>query len=394
MKKQLLLLFSSMLLLTACGETDSSQGSTSTSVTTSESSTQTSVEPAKIDVTIKVTASGIDEYTGSHSKLYINSNFESNDWNTHAMSQDTDNKDIWTYTFNEIEVDARYKFNIYYGGDEEPDWSNGINGEGSSENPLTVTISEDKTVYEFNSTFTIPKVKHTFNLVLTPHIQSTEGKDDEMYDTTYLWMWCSTASSAALTKQSDGTWTYQVSEYEGNTFQFTPCLGSENQADWSSFQHGAYENGTWTSWNSLNVTLIEGTSSYSYDIYFNGQPAKPVGATYSVIWHYYATSWDNLGGSISVCYKVNGGTLQWAAMPWDEQSNYNYTATGADIPEGATVNYYLYSWKADGDIRYLGDATGAEFSITVSSNLEYILTGDFGASNGVYGAGTATLVTE
>lgn len=83
--------------------------------------------------------------------------------------------------------------------------------------------------------------------------------------------------------------------------------------------------------------------------------------------------------------------MQWAKMNWDSQDSYNYTATGADIPSGATVNYYLYSWKAEGDIRYLAqDATGTNFSITVTSNLEYILTGDFGSTANSYGVGSVS----
>ena len=393
MKKQLLVLLSTMFLLASCGQEKSSEEippSSSSETSTSETA-QTSVEPAKINVTIKVTASGIEEYSGSHSKLYINSNFESS-WNTHAMTQDSENKNIWTYTFSQIEVDARYKFNIYYGGDETPDWSNGLNSEGSADNPLTVTISEDKTVYEFTSTFVVPQTSYTFTLVLTPHIQSTEGTDDEMYDSTYLWMWCSTAESAVLEKQSDGTWTYQVSEYVGSKFQFTPCLGTESAINWS-YKHGAYENGEWVQWNATEIVLEEGKTSYSYDIYFKSQPDKVVGETYSVTWHYYAESWDNLGSSISVCYTVNDGSTVWSAMEWDEQTGYNYTAKGADIPSGATVKYHLYSWKAEGDERYLAqDEKGTDFSITVSSNLEYILTGDFGASASAYGVGLATLV--
>ncbi len=392
MKKQLLVLVSSMLLLAACGQNDSSAASSTPidSSTGGDSSSSIPAEPAKIDVTIKITAVGIEEYTGTHSKLYINSSFESADWTTHVMTQDADNANIWTYTFSQVEVDARYKFNIYYGNDEAPDWSNGINAEGTGENPLTITVTEDKSLYEFTSNFTIPTTSHTFTLVLTPHVQTTEGTDDTMYDSTYLWMWYTPDNTTVLNKQNDGTWTYQVSDFTGNSFQFTPCLGSENAINWS-YQHGAYENGTWSQWNAINVTLEEGKTEYTYDIYFKAQPDQPAGATYSVTWHYNATSWVNLGSSISVCYTVNGGDLQWASMTWDEQDSYNYTATGADIPSGATVNYYLYSWKADGDIRYLAqDATGTNFSITVSSNLEFILTGDFGSTANSYGVGSVS----
>lgn len=393
MKKQLLVLMSTMLLLSACSPDNSSTESSSSSSSSSQTSTDP-VEPAKIDVTIKVTASGISEYSGSHSTLYINSNFESSDWNTHAMSQDATNVNVWTYTFSKVEVDARYKFNIYYGGDKEPDWSNGINAEGSSESPLTITVSENKSVYEFTSTFTVPTTSHSFSLVLTPHIQTTEGTDDTMYDSTYLWMWCSSKESALLEKQSDGTWKYEVEEYVGSNYQFTPCLGTENAMNWD-YQHGAYEDGTWTKWNAIEIKLEEGKTSYSYNIYFNSQPDEIKGATYSVTWHYNATNWDNINGdSISVCYTVNGGTLNWAKMTWDQQSNYNYTVKGSDIPSGATVKYYLYTWKADGDVRYLAqDYSGTNFEITVSSDLEYIINGDFGASASAYGVGTATKVS-
>ena len=392
MKKHVLLLLSTMLLLSACGNDNSSKGSsTSSSETPASSTTSTPVEPAKIDVTIKTTASGIEEYSGSHSKLYINSNFESSDWTTHVMTQDSTNEDVWTYTFSQVEVDSRFKFNFYYGGDEEADWSNGINKEGSGTEPRSITIEENKSIYEFDSTFVVSSVSHTFSLILTPHVQTTEGKDDTIFDSTYVWMWCTSEEKALLEKQSDGTWKYEVEEYVGTVYQFTPCLGSKSAMDWT-YQHGAYEDGTWTTWKSIDISLVEGQTSYSYDIYFNSQPAEITGATYSITWHYNATSWTNLGGKISVCYSVDGGSINWLEMSEDEQTNYNYTIKASDIPDGAKVKYHLYSWKADGDERYLADENGNDFEITVSKDLEFILNGEFGTSAGAYGVGTVTTV--
>lgn len=393
MKKHVLLLLSTMLLLSACGNDNSSKGSsTSSSETPASSTTSTPAEPAKIDVTIKTTASGIEEYSGSHSKLYINSNFESSDWTTHVMTQDSTNEDVWTYTFSQVEVDSRFKFNIYYGGDETADWSNGINKEGSGTEPRSITIEENKSIYEFDSTFVVPSVSHTFSLILTPHVQTTEGKDDTIFDSTYVWMWCTSEEKALLEKQSDGTWKYEVEEYVGTVYQFTPCLGSKSAMDWT-YQHGAYEDGTWTTWKAIDISLVEGQTSYSYDIYFNSQPAEITGTTYSITWHYNATSLTNLGEKISVCYSVDGGSINWLEMSGGEQTNYNYTIKASDIPDGAKVKYHLYSWKADGDVRYLAkDATGTNFEITVSKDFEFILNGEFGTSAGAYGVGTVTTV--
>ena len=398
MKKQALLLVSALLVLSACGNSGSSAESSSSpspssSPASSAQSSSTPAEPAKIDVTIKVTASGISEYSGSHSKLYINGNFKTTDWGTYAMTQDSENANVWTYTFTEVEVDVIYRFNIYYGTDEKANWTDGRNKEGDDKDPRTVIISEDQTEYSFGATFEVPSASYTFTLVLTPHIQSTKGTDDAMYDSTYLWMWCSAAEKAALTKQSDGTWTYAVENFEGSKFSYTPCLGTKSDIDWN-YKYGQYnDSGTWDPWNGNEITLEEGKTSYSCDVYFNSQPKEVTGDTYSVTWHYKKTSDTNIGGSISVCYKVDGGDLVWKTMEKDSQTNYDYTAIGADIPSGAKVTYHLYSWIAEGDERYLGvDANGTDFSITVSSNLEYILSGDFGASNGVYGVGTATAV--
>ncbi len=381
MKKQLLLLLSSMLLLTACGEDNSASSGLSTP-TTSETSTtsgssQTPVEPTKIDVTIKITAKGIEEYTGTHSKIYINSNFDSADWSTYVMSQDTEDKNIWTYTFSEVEVDARYKFNTYYGGESTPDWANGCNAEVDSENYRVVSISKDKSVYEFESTFTIPTKAYSFTLKLTPHIQSTEGTDDKMYDSTYLWMWHSPDNNDVLEKQSDGTWTFKVEDYTGGAYEFTPCLGYESEMKWG-YQHGAYEDGKWVKWNSIKITLEESKTSYDYQIYFNGQPDEITGTTYSVTWNYAPTSWDNIGSSMSVRYKVNAAAdYSWLTMNWIKADN-KFTYTLANISSGTVLTYNLYSWKATGDERTLvADDTGADFSITVTKDLEYILTGDF-----------------
>ncbi len=393
MKKQLLVFLPTLFLLTGCGLDNSSGLSSSTTSTSTSTSSSTPVEPAKIDVTIKVTASGIEEWSGSHSKLYINSNFEVSEWNTYVMSQDADNKNVWTYTFSQIEVESRYKFNIYYGSDDSADWSNGLNKEGTSENPLTVTITEDKKVYEFASTFEVPTVSHTFSLILTPHIQSVEGTDDIMYSSTYLWMWCSPNDTVVLTKESNGTWTYQVTDYVGSIFQYTPLLGTQSAGDWS-YQHGAYENGTWVQWNSINLTLEEGKSSYTRDIYFKSQPNEITGTTYSITWHYNGTNWETLDGNqLQVCYTVNGGALQWKHMTWDQQTSYNYTFTGSDIPSGALVKYHLYTWK-DESARYLAaDTSGNDFEVTVNSDLEFIITGDFGEANS-YSVATVTPVQQ
>lgn len=398
MKKQLLVLLSTMLLLTACGEDNNSTTPSDPSDSGSDV-TPTPTEPAKIDVTIKVTAGGIDEYSGSHSTLWINSNFEVSTWNSHAMTQDSENENIWTYTFSQIEVDSRYNLNFWYGSDTDPDWSNGLNKEGTEAEPLVVTISESKTVYEFDATFVVPTVKHSFTLTLTPHIQTNEGKDDTMYDSTYVWMWCSPNETVKLTK-NDGIWTYSVSEYVGTNFKFTPCLGTENAINWG-FKYGNYDDGEWKEGgDGETIELIEGTKDYSYNIYFNSQPDEVTGDTYSVIWHYYCSDWtgNNLGSGVpSVQYKVNSASdYTWLNMIWDDTdtSKYQYTATLSDIPSGATVKYRLYTWHSDTDVRYLGsDTTGTDFEITnINSNLEYIVTGVFGATADAYGQGTATLV--
>lgn len=404
MKKQLLVLLSSMLLLSGCGIDNSTSSASSVSSDTGSSETTPTTpslpaEPAKIDVTFKVTASGIDEYSGSHSILYINSNFEGSDWTTHAMSQDEENKNIWTYTFNEVEVDARYNYNIVYGSEDKVDWANGFNTEGNGEEPRVIKIEEDKSLYEIDATFVIPTVKHSFTLKLTPHVQTTKGSDDTMYDSTYVWMYCSVENQAALEKQSDGTWTYEVTDYVGTVFEYTPCLGSQSAINWS-YQYGQYkDDGQWEQWNGTKLTLVEGTTEYTADVYFCKQPDEITGDTYSITWHYLATDTSNIivSNGIKVVYKVNGTTVEpWPSM-WEDNTDttkYNYTLKADNIPSGATVTYHLYNWRASGDERYLySDTSWTDFEITnVTSDLEYIITGDFGATAGTCGQGTATKV--
>ncbi len=397
MKKQLLVLLSSMLLLSGCGIDNSTSSASRVSSDTGSSETtpttpSTPAEPAKIDVTFKVTAKGIDEYSGSHSILYINSNFESSDWTTHAMSQDEENKNIWTYTFKEVEVDARYNYNIVYGSEDKIDWSNGFNTEGDGTEPRVIKIEEDKSLYEIDATFVIPTVKHSFTLKLTPHVQTTKGTDDTIYDSTYVWMYCSVEDPAALTKQSDGTWTYEVTDYEGTVFEYTPCLGTKSAINWD-YKYGQYkDDGSWEPWNATKLNLVEGTKEYTADVYFCKQPVKITGDTYSLTLHYNTETFINLGDSVSAYYKVDGTSdYTWLGMPWDSTDDYKYTGTLADIPSGTIIKYHLRSWPTGGT-SYLGNENGEDFTITVTSDLEYIITGDFGEPNGAYGNGTATKV--
>ncbi len=398
MKKQLLVLLSTMLLLTSCGEDNNS--TTPSDSSDSGDVTPTPTEPAKIDVTIKVTASGIDEYSGSHSTLWISSNFEVSAWNYHAMTQDSENENIWTYTFSQIEVDSRYNMNFWYGSDTGPDWANGLNKEGTEAEPLVVTISESKTVYEFDATFEVPTVKHTFTLYLTPHIQTTKDIDDKIYNSTYVWLWSSIENgNVRLTKQTDGTWAYSVSEYVGKSFKITPVLGSESSQDWNNCKFGKYkDNGEFEVWGDDTIELVEGTTSYNYDAYFKQQPEEVTGDTYSITYHYFYDNWNdnNLGSGVpSIQYKVNSAAnYEWLTMSWDKTDKYQYTATLTNIPSGATVKYRLYTWHSDADVRYLGSETnGTDFEITnINSNLEYIIAGAFGASASAYGQGTASLV--
>lgn len=404
MKKQLLVLLSSMLLLSGCGiDNSTSSASRVTSDTGSSETTPTTpstpAEPAKIDVTFKVTAKGIDEYSGSHSILYINSNFESSDWTVNAMSQDEENKNIWTYTFKEVEVDARYNYNIVYGSEDKIDWSNGFNTEGDGTEPRVIKIEEDKSLYEIDATFVIPTVKHSFTLKLTPHVQTTKGTDDTIYDSTYVWMYCSVEDPAALTKQSDGTWTYEVTDYVGTVFDYTPSLGTKSAINWD-YKYGQYkDDGSWEPWDATKLNLVEGTKEYTADVYFCKQPNEITGDTYSITWHYLATDTSNIvtDQPIQVVYKVNEASgFTWTKM-WEDSTDttkYNYTLKVDDIPSGANILYYLYQWRATGDERYLySDTSWTKFEITnVTSNLEYIITGDFGATAGTCGQGTANQV--
>ncbi len=401
MKKQLLILFSTLFLLTGCGQQDNSSEEPSSSVTsnTSESSEATSsssstpVEPAKIDVTIKVTASGIDEYTGNHSKLYINSNFDCTDpdqWLTHEMTQSTEDNNIWTYTFSQIEVESRYKYNIIYGSDEEPDWTNGFNKEGSGDEPITVTITEDKTVYEVACSFNIPTTKHTFKLVLTPHIKTSKDAEDEAFNSdTYVWMWCSLSQGSEnmkLTKDETGnTWTYQVTDYVGDAFQFTPTLGTSAAANWT-YQYGAYkDDGTWEKWEKASsIDLTGNEESYSYDVCFNGQPAEPsadvekVDVTFKVT----ASGINEYTGSHSKLYiNSNLDSTEWSTheMTQSTEDNNVWTCAFSQVAVGNGYEFNIYygndteaNWtngknsEVDRTVDITKDKTVYEFTSTFS----------------------------
>lgn len=282
MKKALLLTLPALLLLGACGgsETSSSTStSTSTSTSASESSSSSSSKkgPVTADITISLTVSGIETYEGNHSTIWMNADAlgSATEWGTYPLVQDENNKDLWTIVIENFELEQSISYNFYYGTNTSANWADGKN---VSDTEYRVLVTEENvTSYDLTADFLVGTDALEVEVVINPVIKTTPDTTEDFKDTTYVWAWSSVeGTEVRFEKQSDGTWSRKFSIYlvDGiGAVNVTPVLGTADAADWN-YRHGGWNGSSWESWDKWECkNFTEEVTTETINITFNGQPA-------------------------------------------------------------------------------------------------------------------------
>lgn len=286
MKKMLLLLPLLAFVLVGCDPIDPDETTPSDTQTVEPTDTTTvtdsdiTTDPTDIiiperTVVLTFAVSGIETYEGNHEYIWINSPISkenvNGDWGASRLVQDEDNEHSWTISFENIEVDQIFEYNLYYGGDSVGliQWT-GINQEGTSTTPRNFRVTEDD--YEFLelvATFVLPSTSRTVKLTSSPKV----GPDAApLSDGNYLWAWTSLAGTIKFTNEGENVWSYTFDDCPIGVaaLKVTFVLGNETAANWT-YQHGGYTGETFNSWDAYDFDVAE-TGDLTYDPVFDSQP--------------------------------------------------------------------------------------------------------------------------
>lgn len=299
MKK--LLIIPAVLLLASCGSNGGATGlSTSAPESTSGQSTSktTPVGPTVTDITLNVTVSGIDTYEEGHSHIWINCDAlgTSTEWGSEVLVQDTTDANKWSIIFEDFELEQSITYNLYYGTETSPDWTNGKNI-SESEN-LTLVTEEGKTSYDLAAEFYVPSSTGQIDLKFSVSALIMETADDtgkNISEGNYIWAWNNLDNTTVkLEKDTDDSWYFakeDVDLLDGKvTVQITCVIGSAYAANWD-YQQGAWESGTWVKYTSgISFEFTETETTHLENIYFQGEPEPVTGPTLTVYMREDSTS--------------------------------------------------------------------------------------------------------
>ena len=254
-------------------------------------------EETKVTLNFSVNVSGISEYTGGHSLIYINSSIEKDDnggWTTKVLTQDEGNPNLWTVSFDDVLADQIYSLNFYYGGNGGADWTYGKNLLESTDKDacLTFEVNASDAVsgvvsHTFDASFSVPDFDTiTVNYIVTPLIKtSADAEGVAINDGVNVFAWTNgeaedktSGGIVKFEKGQDGTWshsfTVSLNKATGKgSIQCTFALG-KTSVNWS-YQMGAYNatTGKWETWNGENLEVSLEQPTVTYTAYFKGQPA-------------------------------------------------------------------------------------------------------------------------
>lgn len=406
MKKSIVLIALLALGLAACDGNSVTSTTSTPSTPSTPSTTPSAVEPVNQDITINVTVAGIDSYEGSHTTIWINSPLvegsTSTSWQSAALTQDTTNVNLWSITFEDVEPEQIYYYNIYYGTSEAPNWTVGRNTEGA-DTDRALDVTEGTTTYAITATFTVPSTVASVTVKATPTIytSSTATESEALLDTNYLWAWNShTSGNVLFTKGTDGVWTYTFEDVSigTNSLQLTFVLGSETEPDWT-YQMGAYSGGSWETWgNGISFTIAEDTTEIEYAPIFNAQPAEPAetGVTISFTANFTEAF---TAGTVNFVYKtddewITDGGL-WRACTASED-NKTFTYTLEDVNPYITHYIGIASWIENTGNVWIYESTGNWAGVAVTPTTSAIITFDgcaFDTTNTSNGTHTGYTVT-
>ena len=380
MKK--LLIIPAVLLLASCGSNGGATGlSTSAPASTGQSTSKTTpAGPTITDITLNVTVSGIDTYEGGHSHIWINCDAlgTSSEWGSEVLVQDTTDANKWSIVFEDFELEQSITYNLYYGTETSPDWTNGKNV-SESEN-LTLVTEEGITSYDLAAEFYVPSSTGKINLKfsVSPLIMETvDAAGKNISEGNYIWAWNNLDNTTVkLEKDTDDSWYFakeDVDLLDGKvSIQLTCVIGSVYSADWN-YKQGAWEAGAWVPYGDGKPGLIfdfTGTeTTHLESIYFQGEPEPVEGATVTINYFESAetTLWANSHWLEASYTKTNSGELNdfWPGnLTWNESTN-GYSNTYL-YTEG--VFYFnIGLWVSDSSPKaFVGASLEKAFKVTLT----------------------------
>lgn len=298
MKK--LLIIPAVLLLASCGSNGGATASTSAPASTSGQSTSktTPVGPTITDITLNVTVSGIDTYEENHAFIWINCDAlgTSTEWGSAVLTQDTTDANKWSIVFEDFELEQSITYNLYYGTETSPDWTNGKNI-SESEN-LTLVTEEGKTSYDLAAEFHVPTITGYADIKFSVSaliMETADAAGKNISEGNYVWAYNNLdANTVKLEKDTDDSWFFakeDVPLLDGvATVQLTCVIGSAYAANWD-YQQGAWEAGVWTKYtNGISFEFSETETTHLENIYFQGEPEPITGPTLTIYMREDSTS--------------------------------------------------------------------------------------------------------
>ena len=329
--KKLLIIPAVLLLASCCSNGGATGSSTSAPASTGQSTSKTTpAGPTITDITLNVIVSGIDTYEGGHSHIWINCDAlgTSSEWGSAVLTQDTTDANKWSIVFEDFELEQSITYNLYYGTETSPDWTNGKNI-SESEN-LTLVTEEGKTSYDLAAEFHVPSSTGKINLKfsVSPLIMETaDAAGKNISEDNYIWAWNNLDNTTVkLEKDTDDSWYFakeDVDLLDGKvSVQLTCVIGSAYAANWD-YQQGAWEAGVWTKYtNGVSFEFTETETTHNESIYFQGEPEPVTGTTFTVYMREDSTSefwptgrWVEYG---TTEYVLGDGT--WIAdLAWNDE---------------------------------------------------------------------------
>ena len=369
MKK--LLIIPAVLLLASCGSNGGATASTSAPASTGQSTSKTTpAGPTITDITLNVTVSGIDTYEENHAFIWINCDAlgTSTEWGSAVLTQDTTDANKWSIVFEDFELEQSITYNLYYGTETSPDWTNGKNI-SESEN-LTLVTEEGKTSYDLAAEFHVPTITGYADIKFSVSaliMETADAAGKNISEGNYIWAYNNLdANTVKLEKDTDDSWFFakeDVPLLDGvATVQLTCVIGSAYAANWD-YQQGAWEAGVWTKYtNGISFEFSETETTHLENIYFQGEPEPITGPTLTIYMREDSTSefwptgrWVEYG---TTEYVLGDGT--WIAdLAWNDEYEL-YQAVYAFSSDEIYLNISVWTDKE----LCIGNDEGKPFHIT------------------------------
>ena len=300
-----------------------------------------------INITISVTVSGITTYEEDHTHIWLNSTVfgASDPWPSSVLTRSGETH-TWTVVVESV-LPGAYFYDFYYGTETAPNWTDGKNVRETT-GDQSFFVEADKASYTFDATFSVKEFDAyvDVDVVASPSVVAeSEGSPVELSEGVNLFAWSTIENSIKFEKGTDNKWHHTLrvplSNNQGS-FQITFVLGIDNE-EWS-YQWGAWEDGSWVTWNSSKFDVTNTDTSVSVSPIFKSQPEVVDPATaYNVTFTLKVTEGTTLTW-LGLCT----GSASWAGndLVWidsfsfdSETSTWSFAKSYADGTEAFNFAY-------------------------------------------------------